>query len=220
MSGWMSLIGAMRTKSNPQPMEFNEKLQELRRQRGLTQEELAEHLYVSRTAVSKWESGRGYPNIESLKAVGKFFSVSIDDLLSSDQVLDLAEADHKEREGHLRDLVFGLLDCSAVLLLFLPFLGQTVDGVVQGVSLLQLTEAASYLRTAYFVCVIGLVVTGFLLLAFQSLHQKVWQKNKYKLSFLFNGAGTILFIVGLQPYAAVFLFLFLVIKALLLMKLP
>ena len=54
-------------------MEFNEKLQELRKQRGLTQEELAEKLYVSRTAISKWESGRGYPNIESLKAIAKFF---------------------------------------------------------------------------------------------------------------------------------------------------
>lgn len=40
-------------------MEFNEKLQKLRKQRGLTQEELAEKLYVSRTAISKWESGKG-----------------------------------------------------------------------------------------------------------------------------------------------------------------
>ena len=50
-------------------MEFNEKLQQLRKQKGLTQEQLAEALFVSRTAVSKWESGRGYPNIESLKAI-------------------------------------------------------------------------------------------------------------------------------------------------------
>ena len=53
-------------------MEFHEKLQELRKDRGLTQEELAEALFVSRTAISKWESGRGYPNIESLKEISKF----------------------------------------------------------------------------------------------------------------------------------------------------
>ena len=72
-------------------MEFNEKLQELRKQRGLTQEELAELLYVSRTAISKWESGRGYPNIDSLKAISKYFSVSLDELLSSDAILTIAE---------------------------------------------------------------------------------------------------------------------------------
>ena len=60
-------------------MEFHEKLQELRRQKGLTQEQLAEHLFVSRAAVSKWESGRGYPNIDSLKAIAAFYSVSIDE---------------------------------------------------------------------------------------------------------------------------------------------
>ena len=56
-------------------MEVSEKLQELRKEKGLTQEELAEALFVSRTAISKWESGRGVPNIESLKAISKFFSV-------------------------------------------------------------------------------------------------------------------------------------------------
>ena len=79
-------------------MEFPEKLQELRKQKGLTQEELAARLYVSRTAVSKWESGRGYPNIESLKAIARVFSVTVDELLSADELLTVAEADTKEKE--------------------------------------------------------------------------------------------------------------------------
>ena len=76
-------------------MEFHEKLQELRRSRGLTQEELAEDLYVSRTAVSKWESGRGYPSIDSLKEISKYFSVTIDDLLSGDKLISIAEKENE-----------------------------------------------------------------------------------------------------------------------------
>ena len=67
-------------------MEFHEKLQELRKQKKLTQEDLAASLFVSRTAVSKWESGRGYPNIDSLKAIANFYSVTIDELLSDDEL--------------------------------------------------------------------------------------------------------------------------------------
>ena len=54
-------------------MEFNEKLVQLRKSRNMTQDELAEALYVSRAAVSKWESGRGLPSIDSLKDISKFF---------------------------------------------------------------------------------------------------------------------------------------------------
>ena len=201
-------------------MEFNEKMQELRKQKGLTQEELAERLYVSRTAVSKWESGRGYPSIESLKAIANFFSVSIDVLLSGDEVLTIAEEDQKEKETHFRDLVFGLLDCSAALLLFLPFFGQQMDDAIQGVSLLRLTEITPYLRTAYFVCVIGMALLGIMILALQGCRNRVWRENKYKGSLLLNGSVLLLFIISLQPYGAVYLFVFLAIKTFLLMKRP
>lgn len=69
-----------------QPLEFNEKLQLLRKQLEMTQEQLAEKLFVSRTAVSKWESGKGYPNIDSLRNLAEFFSVSIDELLSGSDI--------------------------------------------------------------------------------------------------------------------------------------
>ena len=130
-------------------MEFNEKLQELRKQKALTQEELAEILFVSRTAVSKWESGRGYPNIESLKAISKFFGVTIDELLSGDELLTIAEEDTRQKETFIFDMVFGLLDCSIAMFFFLPFFGQEADAMIQAVSLLSLTEIAPYLRILY-----------------------------------------------------------------------
>lgn len=114
-------------------MELSEKLQELRKEKGLTQEELAEALFVSRTAISKWESGRGVPNIESLKAISKFFSVSIDELLSGEEILKIADEDNKQKEKHTRDLVFGLLDCSLIMFLFLPFFGQKGDEIIKEV---------------------------------------------------------------------------------------
>ena len=199
-------------------MEFNEKLQELRKQKGITQEELAESLYVSRTAISKWESGRGYPNIDSLKITARFFGVTIDELLSGDELLTIAEEDTKQKEKHFRDLVFGLLDCSIAMFFFLPFFGQTVDGILQEVSLLSLNEIAPYLRTAYFVVVIGIIIWGVLTLALQNCHQTFWVRNKSKITLVLNTVGAFLFIISSQPYAAAFLFVFLVIKVLMLIK--
>ena len=96
-------------------MEFHEKLQTLRQQKGLTQEELAQALFVSRAAISKWESGRGYPNIDSLKAIARFFSVTVDMLLSGEEVLTIAEETQRQRDGQFQDLVFGLLDLAAAM---------------------------------------------------------------------------------------------------------
>ena len=201
-------------------MEFHEKLQELRKRKGLTQEELAEALYVSRAAVSKWESGRGYPNLDSLKAIAKLFSVTIDELLSGDEVLSIAEEDGREQKNRLLDRVFGILDCSAVMFLLLPLFGQRSVGMVQGVSLLSLAGIAPWLRTAYYVLVFGMVAVGVLTLVLRSGGIGFWTKNKRIISLLLNAAGEILFILARQPYAAVLLLVFLGIKALLLTKQP
>ena len=197
-------------------MEFNEKLQELRKHKSLTQEELAELLFVSRTAVSKWESGRGYPNIDSLKAIARFFGVTIDELLSSDELLTIAEKDTEQKENHIRDLVFGLLDISVAVFFFLPLFGQKVNGIIQEVSLLSLTGIASYLRIAYFVVAIGIAVFGILTLALQKCQQLFWVRNKNRISLILNAVGVTLFIISTQPYAAILLFVFLVIKGLML----
>ena len=199
-------------------MEFNEKLQELRKQKGLTQEELATGLYVSRTAISKWESGRGYPNIESLKAIAKFFSVTIDELLSTDEVLTIAEEDGKQKEKHFRDLIYGLLDICIALLLFLPFFAEDADGIIQSVSLIALGGVQTYLKIAYLVVVITMTVMGVLTLTLQNCQVSVWVKNKTMVSLMLGAILVLLLMISSQPYAAVFAFVLLTIKALMLIK--
>ena len=201
-------------------MELHEKLQELRKRKGLTQEELAEALYVSRTAISKWESGRGYPSIDSLKAISKFFSVTIDELLSGEQLLTVAEADGKEKERRFCDLVFGCLDCGMAMLLLLPFFRQEAEGLIQSVSLPALGEISPYLGAAFWIVVAGSILWGVLTFALQNCHDPLWVQNRCKGSLLFSGAGVLLFIISMQPYAAALVFLFLVVKGLILIKKP
>ena len=199
-------------------MEFNEKLQELRKQRGLTQEELAEKLYVSRTAISKWESGRGYPNIESLKAIAKFFSVTVDELLSSGEVLTIAEEDNKRKEKHFRDLIYGLLDLCIAMFLFLPFFAEKADGIIWSVSLIALDGVQTYLKIAYLTVVIAMTVMGILTLALQNCQWVAWLKSKTTISLMLGAVAVLVFMISSQPYAAVFAFALLVIKALMLIK--
>ena len=198
-------------------MEFNQRLQELRKQKGLTQEELAERLYVSRTAVSKWESGRGYPNIDSLKDIAKFFSVSIDELLSSGEALTIAEAEGKRKEKRLRDLVYGLMDISMVMFFFLPFFAGK-GGAVESVSLLTLSGVQSYLKVLYYIFTIGMIAVGIATLALQNCQAAIWHRYKTQLSLVVNGLALALFIVSLQAYAGVFAFAVLAIKGILLIK--
>ena len=199
-------------------MELNEKLQQLRKQKNLTQEELAQALYVSRTAISKWESGRGYPSIDSLKAIAKFFGISVDELLSGEQLLTLAEADHKQKRSNLCDLLFGLLDITVILLLFLPLLGQKMDGGVVSVSLIAFHSASPLLQFVYYDFVSSCVIMGILLLALQNSSHSFWLQSKTKLSLILNIFGVFLFIVSTQVYVAVFLFVLLIIKVSLLLK--
>jgi transcriptional regulator with XRE-family HTH domain len=200
------------------PMEFNEKLQELRKLKGLTQEELAQELFVSRTAISKWESGRGYPNIDSLKAIGKFFCVTVDELLSGEEILTAAQENNSRSQARFRDLVFGLLDSSSGVFFFLPLFGQQVDGMVQSVSLLALDGVQPYLRLSYFAVTVITVLLGIATLALQNCDHGFWLGIKTRCSVILTGVGVFLFIISQQAYAAVYLLVFLLIKVGILIK--
>ena len=199
-------------------MEFNEKLQELRKQKNLTQEELAQALFVSRTAVSKWESGKGYPSIDSLKAIAQYFSISIDQLLSSQQVLTIAESDNKRNKQYFTDIVFGLLDICTSIFFILPLFAQRKAELVLQVSLLNLTDVHPYIRNIFIITVSAVVIFGVLTLALQNTNSLFWQKNKNIISILLNALATLLFICCLQSYVATVMLVFLLIKVLILIK--
>lgn len=194
------------------------KIKEARVSKNMTQMDLADAMGVSFQAVSNWERGRGYPNIDSLKAISRYFSVSLDELLSGEEILTIAEDENRKKEKHIRDLVFGLLDCSVAIFLFLPLFGQRVGNVIQEVSLLALTEEESYVRVPCLILVFGLILWGILTLALQNCEALFWLKCKDKVSLGLSAVGAFFFMLSRQPYGAAFTFLFLIIKALMLIK--
>ena len=82
-------------------MEFQQRLSSLRKQKGISQEALAEKLGVSRQAVSKWENGEAMPETTKLPALAKVFGVSIDWLLSEEEPMatDGENASDREETG-------------------------------------------------------------------------------------------------------------------------
>lgn len=197
-------------------MELSEKIKQLRTDKKWTQEELAGKIFVSRTAISKWESGRGYPSIDSLKALSAIFGVSIDQLLSNDELITLAENDSKIKSQKMQDLVFAALDSMVGLLFFLPFFGQTIGSNVQMVSLLNLSEMTTLLQGSYIVlCTISLLF-GVIEFIFVTNENERWRKNKVIISLGLMLLITLSFILSRQPYAAVYLLAMLVVKGIIL----
>ena len=115
-------------------------------------------------------------------------------------------------------MVFGLLDISIAMFFFLPFFGEKSTGTVHAVSLPALAEIATYLKIAYYGIVIGIVLLGICMLALQNFRQQFWVRHKSHISLVVNAVGVILFVISSQPYPAIILFLFLIIKALLFRK--
>lgn len=76
-------------------MTFGQKLKKLRNDNSMTQEQLADLIFVTRTAVSKWETDNGYPGIDSLKAISNLFGISIDELISDADIENKKLLDEK-----------------------------------------------------------------------------------------------------------------------------
>ena len=199
-------------------MEFNEKLQGLRKEKGLTQEELAEVLYVSRTAVSKWESGRGYPNIESLKDISKFFSVSIDDLLSGEKLLSIAEKENKSNIRGMCDLLYGIVDLLSFVLVALPLYPNTIDGFVYSVNLLNYKEISPVILRVYWVAFVLLFIIGVAEVVLTKSKKEKANKSVTEISLVFNILLVVFLALTGEVYAVIVAFLLLLIKGIIFLK--
>ena len=199
-------------------MEFNEKLQELRKNRGMTQEDLAEVLYVSRTAISKWELGRGYPSIDSLKDISKFFSVSIDDLLSGEKLLTLAEKENKSNIRNMCDLLFGIVDLCYFILIILPLYPNTIDGFVYSVNLLNYTQTTGLNKTICWVVFSLLVIIGAVKVILLRVKAEKCSKIFMEISIVISILTVIFLAVTREVYAVVIVFLLLIIKGVIFLR--
>lgn len=201
-------------------MELNEKLQELRKNKGLTQEELAAALYVSRTAVSKWESGRGLPSIDSLKQISAFFDVSIDDLLSADKALSLAEQENKASQRSFCDLLLGISDLCAILLILLPLYPRVEGKTVYAVDFFTYAKTAAFSGWIFAFLFAGLILTGAVKIGSVCGKTETAQPLLTGISLCISIAAVLLLAVTRNAYATSLTFLLLVIKGTLLLKRP
>ena len=145
-------------------MEFSEKLQKLRTQRNLTQEQLANQLFVSRTAISKWETGRGTPNLDSLQAIAKLFGVSLDELLSTEEVVVMAKNENKRNTEQILCYIDSVLNLMSVFGFLLPMYKVFKNNVYYCVPLYQYS---GFMPKTIFIIQSAILLCGVLGLIFQ-----------------------------------------------------
>lgn len=193
-------------------MNFGEKIQKLRNQNKWTQEELAEKLYVSRTAVSKWESGKGYPNIDSLKEIAKIFNITIDELLSGEEIIGIAKSENNTNIKKTNNLIYGLLDVISILFIFLPLYAKKTESFVYSVSLFNANEISSLLKIGYIVFLLVLSLIGIIESIMNFVDNKKVQRSINIISLTVQILSILFFAMSRQTYLTAIIFIILIMK--------
>lgn len=199
-------------------MDFNQKLQQLRNKKGLTQEQLAEKVCVSRVAISKWESGRGYPNLDSLKKLSEIFNVSIDELLSSNELIDMANSQTKNNSRTLRSLIFGIADFLVILLFIIPLFADRFEDKIEIVSLFNIVHMQIFIKIIFAIIAGSSVLFGTIELALQNIQTTGKQKAELFLSGMFSSFGIVFSALTNQPDSCILFFALFVVKILVALK--
>lgn len=166
-------------------------------------------IFVSRTAVSKWENGRGMPGMDSLKMIAKVFGVSLDELLRAEELITVAEGENRrniDRFALQTDALFGI---SALLSLFFPLYKVEAEGIFYSVALYNFTGSFALL---YWALPLVMALCGIIQILLCAGEGERPGTIFSKTGFVFNIAAVFLLIIGGQPYPAVFFFTLLLIR--------
>ena len=196
-------------------MELSEKIQKLRKEQGLTQEQFAQQLFVSRTAVSKWETGRGIPSMESLKQIANLFHITLDQLLSTEEIVVIAKNENKENIKFFASYMDGTINLAALLSLLLPLYKRAENGVFRSVPLFQLD---GWQGVAFWIPPIIMVICGIAMMVLAGSENR---KANTAISMVGTAAhigAIILLILCGHPYPAVLFFFLFAMKGVLLLR--
>lgn len=109
-------------------MGFRDKIKELREEKGLSQQAVADSIYVSRSAVAKWENGLGLPSKESLRLLSEFYNIDENDLLK-EQIYEKELVSKNIKINRMKLSIFLSFGVIGVLVLTMVILGFTINGV-------------------------------------------------------------------------------------------
>lgn len=196
-------------------MELSEKIQKLRKEQGLTQEQFAEKLFVSRTAVSKWETGRGIPSMESLKQIAKLFHITLDQLLSTEEIVGIAESENKENMNRFASDMDGIINIAALLGLLLPLYKVEENALYQCVPLYQL---GGWQGIVCWIAPVIMVICGIAHMVLAGSENKKINTAVSTVGYTAHVSAIILLILCGHPYPAVLFFFLFAMKATLLLK--
>ena len=194
-------------------MELSKKIKQIRNDNKLTQEQFAEKMLVSRTAVSKWENGTCYPSIDSLRYMSQIFNVSLDKLLSSEEILEIAKTENQSNISKYNSLLFCLLDIVRIIFVFLPLYSYKTNDFIYSVSLLNSNDLGSTLKIIFVLIFITFLILGITELIFN------YKGNNgliNKISIFLDMISIFVLLFTKQPYVIALMFVIFIIKIIML----
>ena len=196
-------------------MELSKNIKKLRNDNKLTQEQFAEKMLVSRTAVSKWENGTCYPSIDSLKYMSKMFNVSLDSLLSSEEIIEIAKTENQSNISKYNGLLFCLLDIVRIIFIFLPLYSYKTNDFVYSVSLFNSNDLGLTLKIIFMLVFIMFLVLGIIEFI---LNYKGNNGLIKKISLFLDGGSILILLFTNQPYVIALMFVVFIIKIIMLIN--